>query len=126
MAKRTRPYLLSRPLVTVVTTGKAYLDVRQAFSELGLMTEQDLRGAGVRLVKLGMTWPLDDSEVNTFASQSERIVVVEEKRGFVEDQLKSILYGSGPAIVGKREEVGESLEAFGELTIYNEKLETQE
>ncbi|MCZ6890009.1 MAG: indolepyruvate ferredoxin oxidoreductase family protein, partial [Gammaproteobacteria bacterium] len=108
----------ARPLVTVVTTGKAYLDVRQAFSELGLMTEQDLSRAGVRLVKLGMTWPLDTSEINAFASQSERIVVVEEKRGFVEDQLKSILYGSGPAIVGKRDERGATLfPASGELSV---------
>jgi len=28
-------------------------------------------------------------------------------------------------IVGKREEVGESLERFGDVTIYDEKLETQ-
>lgn len=33
---------------------------------------------------------------------------------------------SAIAIVGKRDEIGESLEQFGEITVYNEKLETVE
>ncbi len=85
----------------IVTAGKAYQDVRQALAALGF------EGAGVpaplRLLKIGMVWPLDPEIVREFAAGLTTIVVVEEKRPLLEEQLRSILYGMAhpPEIVGK-------------------------
>ena len=94
----------------IVTTGKSYLDVRRAFLELGI-DERRARLLGLRLYKVGMPWPLEPQGVFDFAKGLEKIIVIEEKRGLVEDQLKSILYGmsSAPSIVGKTDEQGSTL-----------------
>jgi len=48
-------------------------------------------------------WPLDPVAVRDFARGLDLIVVIEEKRPLIEDQIRSILYGtmSAPRIVGK-------------------------
>ena len=43
--------------------------------------------AGIELLKLGMTWPMDPELITDFAQCVDRIVVVEEKRAFVETQV---------------------------------------
>ena len=92
-----------------MTTGKSYLDVRQALDDLGIDAELAAR-LGLRLLKLGLVWPLDAGAVQNFAHGLEQIVVVEEKRGLIETQLKELLYGrSGTSIVGKQDEQGKSL-----------------
>ena len=102
------------PRLVVVAAGKAYVDVRESFARLGLETEAALALAGVRLVKLGMTWPLDTAFVRQFCRAAKRVLVVEEKRAFVEDQLKSILHGPGsPEVLGK----SAGLAATGELEV---------
>jgi len=65
----------------------------------------------VRLYKLAMSWPLEPSGVIRFAAGLETILVVEEKRGLIEPQLKELLYGRGqtPQIFGKHDEQGGSL-----------------
>ena len=92
----------ARPRLVVVTAGKAYADVREALDKLELRSETEIAEAGVRLVKLGMTWPLDEAQVRSFCQGTGRILVVEEKRAFVEDQLKAILFGESVEIAGKR------------------------
>ena len=103
----------------IVTTGKAYLDVRQALSELGLVDAAALENSGVRVLKLGMSWPLDEAAIASFSRGLQTLLVVEEKRAFVETELKELLYGTaGPRIVGKRDENGQPLlSATGELTV---------
>ncbi|MBN9023245.1 MAG: indolepyruvate ferredoxin oxidoreductase family protein, partial [Rhizobiales bacterium] len=63
---------------------------------------------GIKLLKLACTWPVEPQVVRHFADGLQTIVVVEEKRGLIEGQVKEILYGSrnAPAIVGKRDEEG--------------------
>ena len=94
----------------VVAAGKSYYDLRQALSDLGL-DEAALERAGVRILKLGMIWPLEPQIVREFARGLDEILVVEEKRGFVEPHLKEVLYGTAaaPRVVGKRDEHGERL-----------------
>ncbi len=94
--------------VGIVTAGKSYGDVRQALEDLGL-DEQALCRAGVRLLKLGMIYPLDPEVVRAFARDLEEIVVVEEKRGFVEAQVKEALCGLRIRVVGKEDEAGRPL-----------------
>ncbi|HSA81755.1 MAG TPA: indolepyruvate ferredoxin oxidoreductase family protein, partial [Geminicoccaceae bacterium] len=89
----------------IVSTGKSYLDLRQALSDLGIDRAQAER-LGLRVLKLGLVWPLEPGTVRAFAAGLEQIVVVEEKRGLIESQLKELLYGlaDAPRIVGKRDE----------------------
>ena len=108
------------PRFGIITTGKAYLDVRQAFDELGLRLE-DLKALGIRIYKVGMTWPLEREGALRFADGLQDVLVVEEKRGFIERQLVEYLYNMPadrrPSVVGKTLENGERLlGSEGELT----------
>ena len=86
----------------IVASGKAYQDLMQALRALGV-SESELGNLGLRILKVGMIWPLDDVIVRDFAEDLDTILVVEEKRPLLEDQIKSILYGQddAPDIVGK-------------------------
>ena len=89
--------------IGIVSAGKAWQDVQQA---LGLMhlTAERLHEFGIRLLKIGMTWPLDPDIVQRFAQGLDTLVVVEEKRPVLEEQIRSSLYGASdpPRIIGKR------------------------
>ena len=97
--------------LAVVALGKAYANAREALAKLGLRTPGEIAAAGVRLVKIGMPWPLDADFARAIAKGVERLLVVEEKRAFVEEQLKAILYDrqsggrseTGPVVLGKRD-----------------------
>ena len=93
----------------IVTTGKAYLDVRQALDDLGI-DEKAAQEIGITVYKVGMVWPLEPQGMMAFARGLDEILVVEEKRGIIEDQLKEQLYhlpdGERPRIVGKTDETG--------------------
>jgi indolepyruvate ferredoxin oxidoreductase len=108
------------PRLGIVTTGKAYLDVRQALAELGI-DEQRASSLGIRVYKVALTWPLEPQHATAFAQGLKDILVVEEKRGFVENQLLRLLYNveaaRRPSIVGKTDESGAVLlPSTGELT----------
>jgi len=111
-----------RARLGIVTTGKSYLDVLQALEYLGL-DEQACAEIGIRVYKVGMTWPLEPQGIAAFARGLEDIVVVEEKKAFIERQMKEYFYnwpaswGARPSIVGKYDEQGEwILPSTGELT----------
>ena len=88
--------------VGIVSAGKSWQDVSQALANLGF-AEAD--AAGIRLLKLGMVWPLDPVVVQEFAQGLDTILVVEEKRPLVEEQLRAVLYGgpAAPRIIGKHQ-----------------------
>ena len=87
-----------------VAAGKTYYDLREALDRMGL-DEAALKHRGVRLYKPAVVWPLEANGVKEFASGLETIVVVEEKRAFIETFMREILYGStdAPMIIGKRD-----------------------
>ncbi|GAB4358983.1 MAG: indolepyruvate ferredoxin oxidoreductase family protein [Gammaproteobacteria bacterium] len=99
-----------RPRLGIITSGKSYLDVRQAFDDLGI-DEQLAAEIGIRLYKVNMIWPLDSEGVRQFAQGLEEILVVEEKRQVIEYQLKEELYNwredVRPRVIGKFDEKGE-------------------
>ncbi|MCH0564851.1 indolepyruvate ferredoxin oxidoreductase family protein [Streptomyces sp. MUM 136J] len=104
--------------IGIVAAGKSYLDVLEALRRLG-MDQEALERHGVRLLRLGVIHPLEPEIVRRFASGLREIVVVEEKRAFLESALKQILYGDGsaPAVHGKTDPAGRTLfTALGELT----------
>ena len=94
----------------LITAGKTYYDVRQALHELGL-DDAALRRLGVRILKLGMIYPLEPGIVRDFARGLEEVLVVEEKRSFIELFTRDILYHAAdrPTIVGKFDEAGQPL-----------------
>ena len=89
----------------IVTTGKSYLDVLQALEYLGI-DRKVAEDIGIRVYKVGMTWPLEPQGIREFARGLEDIIVVEEKRSFVERQMKEYMYNweGRPSIVGKYDE----------------------
>ena len=111
-----------RARLGIVTTGKSYLDVLQALEYLGL-DERACADIGIRVYKVGMSWPLEPEGIAAFARGLEDIVVVEEKKAFIERQMKEQFYnwpsvwGARPSIVGKYDEAGQwILPSTGELT----------
>jgi indolepyruvate ferredoxin oxidoreductase len=108
-----------RPRLGIITTGKSYLDVRQALDDLGI-DERMARDIGLRLYKVGMPWPLEEDGVRAFARGLEEVLVVEEKRPIIETQMESQLYNWDPQVrprvVGKFDEQGNwLLPSAGEL-----------
>ncbi|AXK83107.1 indolepyruvate ferredoxin oxidoreductase family protein [Pseudolabrys taiwanensis] len=95
------------PKIGIVTTGKAYLDVRQAFDELGI-DEVKCNDIGIRLFKIGCVWPISRQELAAFAEGLDLIIVVEEKRSLIEVQVREELYGTAnqPVCIGKKDEEG--------------------
>src|SRR5215208_5962921 len=95
------------PRVGVITTGKSYLDVRQALDELGI-DEVRCNELGLRLYKIGCPWPIGRQNLMDFAAGLELIIVVEEKRSLIEVQVREELYGSAnqPVCIGKQDERG--------------------
>jgi indolepyruvate ferredoxin oxidoreductase len=108
------------PRLGLVTTGKAHLDALQALEDLGIDAAR-AGEVGIKLLKVGMSWPLEPETIREFAEGLEEIVVIEEKRSVVESQLKEQLYNwqakRRPLVVGKQDERGEWLfPSAGELT----------
>ena len=92
----------------IVTAGKSYLDVREALTLMGI-DEARAATIGLRLLKVGLIWPLEPRCIETFSEGLEEILVVEEKRQVLEYQIKEHLYNQErrPRVVGKYDEVGE-------------------
>ena len=102
----------------IVTTGKAYLDLRQALEELGI-DEAAAAELGLSIYKVAMVWPLEPEGARRFASGLEEILVIEEKRPILEDQLAALLYNESerPRLFGKLDENGAPLvPGVGELS----------
>ena len=91
----------------IVTAGKAWGDLKQALADL------DIDARDLRLYKVALVWPLDPESLATFAEGLDEILVVEEKRPLIEDQIRQALYDAPqrPKISGKN-----LLPASGELT----------
>ncbi|MFV8783722.1 indolepyruvate ferredoxin oxidoreductase family protein [Microbulbifer sp. SA54] len=96
----------------IVTVGKAHGDLMEALKLLEL-SESDLHRAGISIHKVAMTWPLEPRGMSEFARGMDRILVVEEKRPLVEDQMKNLFYGwsdaDRPRVSGKKDLNGNDL-----------------
>jgi indolepyruvate ferredoxin oxidoreductase len=102
----------------VVAAGKTYHEVVQAFDDLGIDAGRREQ-LGIRLMQLGMVFPLDDTLLRSFARGLQDVLVVEDKLPFVETRVRDALYGmpDAPRVLGKRDERHEPLlPATGELT----------
>ncbi len=105
----------------IITCGKTFHDARQALEDLGLK-ETEAAEMGIALYKVGMSWPLEPSGIREFAEGLQEVIVIEEKRSFIETQVRDILYdlpeNKRPRVVGKRDEKGNHLVSeLGELDV---------
>ena len=75
----------------IVTSGKAHLDLMEALRLLGLGAEE-CRRIGIDIYKVGMVWPLARRDALDFVRGKTEVLVVEEKRGIIEGQLKEYFY----------------------------------
>ncbi|MBS0519656.1 MAG: indolepyruvate ferredoxin oxidoreductase family protein [Proteobacteria bacterium] len=123
-ANRLDRVMLGRPDARfgIVTVGKSYLDVRQAFDELGL-DDAEIERLGIAIYKVGLVWPLETQGVVAFSEGKREVLVIEEKRALIEPQLKDALFNTSadrrPVVVGKLDERGQPLlKSDGELTPY--------
>ncbi|MEO3822362.1 indolepyruvate ferredoxin oxidoreductase family protein [Actinomadura sp. B10D3] len=89
--------------IGLVAAGRTYLELREALDRLGL-DDEALARRGVRLLRLAMIYPLDAGRLREFARGLREIVVVEEKRPFIETQIRDLLYdlADRPAVHGKK------------------------
>ncbi|MFQ5534465.1 MAG: indolepyruvate ferredoxin oxidoreductase family protein [Sphingomonadales bacterium] len=96
----------------IVTAGKAYLDVRQALSDLGIDRAR-AEALGIGVYKLAMTWPVEPQGLRAFADGFKELLVIEEKRPVIEEQAASLLFNidaaERPRLVGKADETGAPL-----------------
>lgn len=105
--------------VGIVAAGKTYMDVRSALLRMGI-DEDELHRRGVRLLKLGMVYPMEREMLFRFVDGLREVIVVEEKRDFIETMIREILYDAphAPNVRGKSNEDGSTLfSRFGELDI---------
>ncbi|MBM3265492.1 MAG: indolepyruvate ferredoxin oxidoreductase family protein [candidate division Zixibacteria bacterium] len=96
--------------IGLIATGKSLPDTLLALRAMQLDKQ-------VRLLKIGMIYPLDPEIVRTFAQGLETVVVIEEKGPFVEAPIAQALLGSSVRqIWGKRGPDGRPfVPAHGEL-----------
>ena len=105
--------------IGIVTCGKAHFDLMETFRRLGLSL-QELDAQGVRIYKVGLSFPLAADRIDTFCAGLKEVLVIEEKGAVVEQQLRTLLYNrpeaQRPRIIGKTDALGKPLlAATGEL-----------
>lgn len=98
------------PRFGVAATGKSYTDLREAMGLLGI-DDAYADELGLRVFRIDMTWPLEPQGVVEFARGLEEVLVIEEKRPFVETQIKEQLFNwdhaRRPRVIGKYDGHGE-------------------
>lgn len=105
--------------IGIVAAGKTYMDVRSALLRMG-MDDGELRRRGIRLLKLGMVYPMEREMLFRFVDGLDEVIVVEEKRDFIETMIREHLFDQPhtPNVRGKSNEDGSTLfSRFGELDI---------
>ncbi|MFC5186650.1 indolepyruvate ferredoxin oxidoreductase family protein [Actinomadura harenae] len=75
----------------IVASGTQYAVIQRALTDLGL-DEAAMNDLGLRLIRLGMPFPLDDAELVRMTADLDEVLVVEDKVPFLEQHLKAVLF----------------------------------
>ncbi|MFI8992539.1 indolepyruvate ferredoxin oxidoreductase family protein [Streptomyces sp. NPDC053542] len=99
-----------RATLGVLASGTSYAVVQRALDDLGL-DEAAMEALGLRLIRMGMPFPVADEDLVAMTGDLEQVLVVEDKVPFLEGLLKEALYrtADAPVVVGRREEDGRPL-----------------
>ena len=90
----------------IVATGKAFSDTMECLQNLGI-NENKAATLGIHFLKIGMSWPLERKKILEFAKNHKELFIIEEKRSFLEENIKSLIYNHSDMpkrIVGKLDE----------------------
>jgi indolepyruvate ferredoxin oxidoreductase len=101
----------------IVTAGKAHFDFMEVLRRLEISPET-LAQHGVRICKLGLTYPIEPVRMGEFMRGLREVMVIEEKGPVVETQLRDMFYNAPhrPVVIGKRDAMGTPLiSELGEL-----------
>jgi indolepyruvate ferredoxin oxidoreductase len=102
-----------------VATGTTFDQVTETLHALGLGAAE-LDQAGVRLLRVGLPFPLASRTLREFSRGLDTVVVVEDKAQFLEQQVKGALYASDspPVVLGSYDHTGRVLiPSGGALTV---------
>ena len=96
-----------RDAIGLVASGRLIRELRTALERLGL-TDFTLREKGIRLMSIRAIWPLEPRRLREFAEGLDELVVVDERRGFLEEQLRAVLFNEidHPRVLGQFRETG--------------------
>jgi indolepyruvate ferredoxin oxidoreductase len=106
-----------RARVGIVTAGKAHGDFMEVLRRLQIASAE-LEAHGVRVYKLGLTYPIETTRMLDFARGLDELLVIEEKAPVVEQQVKALFFNlaTRPRVLGKTDAAGRPLvSASGEL-----------
>ena len=100
----------SKPTLGIIASGVTYASLLRAFEILEI-DDVALEQMGIRLIKIGLIWPLDHQEFRDFTDGLSTVFVVEDKRPFLELHIRDALYGAAnlPRILGKEDVDGSPL-----------------
>jgi indolepyruvate ferredoxin oxidoreductase len=101
--------------VGIISTGATFEVLKQVLEESELIDQ-------VSLYKSASSYALNASQLLSFCENKQDLIIVEEKRGFLENEIRGVLSQSDlkPRVFGKQFTVGESIvegfPAFGGLS----------
>jgi indolepyruvate ferredoxin oxidoreductase len=103
---------VDRRRLIILSVGKSRLDLMQALTMLDIGPER-WEEFGIGLCSIGMPWPLDPDFIREQCANAAEVLVVEEKRPLVEDQVARILLtldaAQRPRLAGKIDHHGKPL-----------------
>jgi indolepyruvate ferredoxin oxidoreductase len=104
----------------IAAMGKTWRDTLQALRDLGI-EEDDIGALGIRILKVGMPFPVDEETYREFSNGLEEILVIEDKREQIENALRKVCYSLPghlrPKITGRHDENGKlQVPNFGDLS----------
>ena len=99
------PIRHDRDQVGIVSSGRLYRELRTALELLDL-GPRDLERLGIRVMQIQLLYPLETQSLRRFSDGLDEIIVLDERRGFLEDQLRAALFNSidRPMVLGQRDE----------------------
>ena len=79
--------------IGIISSGKSWLDVEHALELLNIDSET-AKEIGLTSYKIGLVWPIEPNGLKNWAKGLKTIIIIEEKRKLMEEQIKNILFGT--------------------------------
>jgi indolepyruvate ferredoxin oxidoreductase len=105
----------------LISAGKSWRDTSRALELLGI-SESNAEQYGLSVYKVGCIWPLEPEGIKDFSKNQKELLVIEEKKTFLEEQIANILFNldGRPKISGKETPDGSPLlSSIGQLKPLN-------